>query len=151
MTNPRGTSGYGDRRRIFTTTLATPDNVKIIVPNSAAFAGNISNYSAYETRRNDLVIGISYDDRIGAAIETIERVLASDERVLEDPPPLVAVGELADSSVNLLVRPWCKGQDYWALRAHLTRTIKEELEAAGCSIPYPQHDVHVVPPAVAEP
>lgn len=138
-----GTKGVVKEIGIFTTTLATPDNVKIIVPNSSAFAGNISNYSAYGTRRNDLVIGISYDDSIGTAIEIIERLLAADERVLKDPAPLVAVAELADSSVNLVVRPWCNGADYWPLRADLTRAIKEQLEAAGCSIPYPQHDVHI--------
>jgi small conductance mechanosensitive channel len=140
-----GTAGSVKEIGIFNTTLATPDNVKVIVPNSDAFAGNIKNYSAYDTRRNDLVIGISYDDPIGTAIETIERVLAGDERVLDEPEPVVAVAELGDSSVNLVVRPWCKGEDYWGLRMDLTRTLKEQLEAAGCSIPYPQRDVHVVP------
>lgn len=144
-----GTKGVVKEIGIFTTTLATPDNVKIIVPNSSAFAGNISNYSAYGTRRNDLVIGISYDDPIGTAIEIIERLLAADERVLKDPAPVVAVGELADSSVNLVVRPWCSGADYWPLRADLTRAIKEQLEAAGCSIPYPQRDVHIAAPPAA--
>ena len=145
-----GTAGVVKEIGIFTTTLATPDNVKIIVPNSAAFSGNISNYSAYETRRVDLVIGISYDDPIGTAIETVERVLEADPRVRADPPPVVAVGELADSSVNLIVRPWCEGADYWALRVDLNRRLKEALEEAGCSIPYPQRDVHLVASAASE-
>ena len=93
------------------------------------------------------MIGISYDDDIARAIETIRQVLAADSRVLDDPEPNVAVAELADSSVNLVVRPWCAGGDYWPLRFDLTRKIKEELEAAGCSIPYPQRDVHLHPGA----
>ncbi len=103
----------------------------------------MKNYSANDTRRNDLVVGISYDDDIAQAIETIRKVLSGDSRVLDDPEPVVAVGELGDSSVNLVVRPWCAGSDYWPLRFDLTRRLKEELEAAGCSIPYPQRDVHL--------
>ena len=91
------------------------------------------------------MVGISYDDDIARAIETIREVLAGDSRVLEDPEPTVAVAELADSSVNLVIRPWCTGGDYWPLRFDLTRKLKEELEAAGCSIPYPQQDVHLHP------
>ena len=90
------------------------------------------------------MLGISYDDDIGTAVDTIQRVLSEDSRVHQDPAPVIAVGELADSSVNLLVRPWCNSADYWALRWDLTRKLKEELERAGCSIPYPQHDVHMV-------
>ena len=74
---------------------------------------------------------------------TIQRILGSDERVLKDPEPLIAVSEMADSSINIVVRPWCKKEDYWGLRFDLTRRFKEELEAAGCSIPYPQTDVHL--------
>jgi small conductance mechanosensitive channel len=139
-----GVAGSVQEIGIFVTTLHTGDNVKIIVPNSAIGGGIISNYSANPTRRNDLVLGISYDDDIGTAVDTIQRVLGEDSRVHAEPAPVIAVGELADSSVNLLVRPWCNASDYWALRWDLTRKLKEELERAGCSIPYPQHDVHMV-------
>jgi small conductance mechanosensitive channel len=138
-----GTSGSVQEISVFSTVLHSPDNVRIIVPNSAVYGQLVKNYSANETRRNDLVIGISYDDDIGAAIRTIQDVLGGDPRVLQDPVPVVAVSELADSSVNLVVRPWCKAADYWALRFDLTRSLKERLEAAGCSIPYPQTDVHL--------
>jgi small conductance mechanosensitive channel len=139
-----GTAGSVQEIGIFSTTLHTPDNVKITVPNSSVYGSTIKNYSANDTRRNDLVMSISYGDDIARATETIQKVLASDSRVLEDPEPLVAVAELADSSINLVVRPWCRSEDYWALRFDLTRKLKEELEAAGCSIPFPQRDVHVV-------
>jgi small conductance mechanosensitive channel len=137
-----GEGGTVQEIGVFSTVLHTPDNVRITIPNSAVFGQTIKNYSANDTRRNDLVIGISYDDDIARAIETIQRVLAADARVLEEPKAAVAVAELADSSVNLVVRPWCAGSDYWGLRFDLTRKLKEELEAAGCSIPYPQQDVH---------
>lgn len=138
-----GTSGGVFEIGIFSTTLHTPDNVKITVPNSAIYGDTVKNYSANETRRNDLTIGISYDDDIAVAVSTIQRVLASEARVLQDPESVIAVSELGDSSVNLVVRPWCNASDYWPLRFDLTRRLKEELEAAGCSIPYPQRDVHV--------
>jgi len=135
---------------IFTTILNTPDNVKIIVPNSSIYGSTITNYSAYETRRNDLLIGVDYGDDLGVAQKTILRVLEADSRVLKEPAPQVAVSELGDSSVNFVVRPWCKAEDYWALRFDLTRAIKEELEQAGCSIPFPQRDVHLHNGSAAE-
>ena len=103
----------------------------------------MTNYSANPTRRNDLVVGVSYDDDLGVAMRTIQDVLSADSRVLADPAPVVAVSELADSSVNFVVRPWCSRDDYWELRWDLQRVLKERLEAAGCSIPYPQRDVHL--------
>ena len=129
---------------IFTTVLKTPDNVKIIVPNSSIYGATITNYAAYDTRRNDLLIGVSYGDDLADAETAIRRVIESDDRVLKDPEPVIAVAELADSSVNFVVRPWCKASDYWTLRFDLTRRIKEELEASGCSIPFPQQDVHLI-------
>jgi len=138
-----GVAGVVQEVGIFSTTLATPDNVRIIVPNSSVYGQTIKNYAANPTRRNDMVFGISYSDDIGRAIETINRILGADERVLKEPAPVVAVSELGDSSVNLVVRPWCKKEDYWALRFDLNRTLKTELEAAGCSIPFPQRDVHL--------
>lgn len=128
---------------IFATALNTPDNVRIIVPNSGIYGQTIRNYSQNDTRRIDMLVGISYDDEIQSAVDTINKVLAADDRVLEDPAPVVAVSEMADSSVNLVVRPWCNRPDYWSLRFDLTRRMKEELEASGCSIPYPQRDVHL--------
>lgn len=145
-----GTVGKVEEIGIFTTTLKSPDNIKITVPNSQIYGDTIRNYNGYETRRVDLVMGISYDDDIDRAIETMDRIIRSDDRVLADPAPQIAVAELADSSVNLIVRPWCNGADYWDVKFDLTRRFKEELEAAGCSIPYPQHDVHIVQQAAAE-
>jgi small conductance mechanosensitive channel len=138
-----GVKGTVKEVGIFTTILTTPDNVQIIVPNSAISGATIVNYSANDTRRNDLVIGVAYTDDLSVAADTIGRVLATDSRVLKEPEALIAVSELADSSVNFVVRPWCRAEDYWALRFDLTRRIKEELESAGCSIPFPQHDVHI--------
>ena len=128
---------------IFSTRINTADNVHIVVPNSNVYGETIKNFSANSIRRVDLVMGIHYEDDIGLAIETLRRVLDADERILEDPEPLLAVGELADSSVNLLVRPWCAVDDYWSLKWDLTRRCKEELEQAGITIPYPQRDVHL--------
>ena len=142
-----GVAGSVQEISVFTTTLHTGDNVRITIPNGAIFGSTIKNFSANDTRRNDIIVGISYDDNIGTAVDTIKRVLSADSRILADPEPLVAVMELGDSSVNIVVRPWCAASDYWPLRFDLMRAFKEQLEAAGCSIPYPQHDVHVVPPA----
>jgi small conductance mechanosensitive channel len=138
-----GVAGSVQAINIFTTRLNTPDNVGIVIPNSAVSGEIIKNYAANETRRIDLVAGIAYDDDIGLAIRTLQGILDADERVLRDPAPTIAVSELGDSSVNIVVRPWCKREDYWGLRFDLTRTMKEQLEAAGCTIPFPQRDVHV--------
>ena len=140
-----GVSGSVAEVGIFTTVLDTPDNVRVTIPNSSVYGQTIKNYSANENRRVDLVMGISYSDDIGRAIDAISRVVRSDKRVLSDPEPQIAVAELGDSSVNIVVRPWCRGTDYWNLRFDLTRELKQQLEAAGCSIPFPQRDVHVIP------
>ena len=97
---------------------------------------------ARDTRRVDLVFGIGYDDNIKKAKKIIKQVLAADERILKDPAPLIAVGELADSSVNLNVRPWVKSGDYWGVYFSLLENVKEAFDAKGISIPYPQMDVH---------
>jgi small conductance mechanosensitive channel len=138
-----GVAGTVSEIGVFSTTLNTPDNVRIIVPNSGIFGATIKNFSTNDTRRNDIVLGISYDDDIANAIAVVNAVLGKDSRVLSDPEPTVAVAELSDSSVNLVVRPWCQKEDYWSLRYDLIRRFKEELEQAGCSIPYPQRDVHL--------
>jgi len=138
-----GVAGAVTEIGVFATTLNTPDNVRIVVPNSAVYGQTIRNYTANETRRNDMTFGISYGDDIGLAMATIHRVLDAEAHVLKDPAPVVAVAELADSSVNIVVRPWCRREDYWNVRFDLIRKVKEELEAAGCSIPFPQTDVHL--------
>ncbi|MCA9396035.1 MAG: mechanosensitive ion channel [Candidatus Omnitrophica bacterium] len=129
---------------IFTTTLATPDNVKVIIPNGQILSSSIPNYSANATRRIDLVFGISYSDNIGVAKEVFQKIVNADERVLKDPAVTIAVSELGDSSVNFVVRPWVLATDYWAVYFDLTEKIKLALEDAGCTIPFPQRDVHVV-------
>ncbi len=138
-----GTAGSVETIGLFSTTLNTPDNVRIVVPNSSVYGNIIKNYAANATRRNDIVVGVSYNDDLGLAVRTIERVVSEDSRVLKDPAPVIAVSELAGSSVNIVVRPWCTKEDYWGLRCDLMRTLKEQLETAGCSIPYPQQDVHM--------
>lgn len=138
-----GVAGSVESIGLFSTTLNTSDNVHIIVPNSGIYGGTIKNFSHNELRRNDMVVGISYDDDISVAMDTIKSVMDADERVLKDPEYLVAVSEMADSSVNIVVRAWCAASDYWALRFDLIRRFKERLEAAGCSIPYPQQDIHI--------
>lgn len=139
-----GCSGSVSEIGIFTTVLNTGDNIRVAIPNSAIYGDTIKNYSANENRRIDMIMGIGYGDDIGVAIETIKRVCTNDKRVLAEPAPTIAVAELGDSSVNLVVRPWCKGTDYWPTKFALTRAMKEELEVAGCSIPFPQRDVHVI-------
>jgi len=128
---------------IFSTTLKTADNIKITVPNSQIYGATISNFNGYDTRRVDMVMGISYDDNIQTAMDTISSIVTADDRVLAEPEVLIAVDNLGDSSVDLVVRPWCNAADYWGLKRDLTRKLKEGLEAAGCSIPYPQTDVHL--------
>lgn len=138
-----GQSGTVRAVGIFSSVLATPDNIEIRIPNSQIFGQTIRNFSANDTRRIDLVVGVGYDDDLGVAVRTCMDVVSSDPRVLAEPAPVVAVHELGDSSVNLVVRPWVSTTDYWATRWDLTRALKENLEAAGCSIPYPQRDVHL--------
>lgn len=140
-----GVAGTVKEIQLFTTTLATPDNVKILSPNGALFSGTIRNYSAYDTRRVDMVIGVGYDAPLDKTRDLLTRVVTADERVLKDPAPVVAVSELADSSVNFIVRPWVAATDYWAVKFDLTQRIKDELDAAGIDIPFPQRVVHVVP------
>jgi len=138
-----GSSGTVDAISIFTTTLTTPDNKVVIVPNGAVLGGSITNYSAMPTRRVDMVFGISYDDDIRKAKALLEEIIAADSRVLAEPAPVIALGELADSSVNFLVRPWVNSGDYWGVLWDTTETVKLRFDEAGLSIPYPQMDVHL--------
>jgi len=137
-----GTSGTVETLGILNTTLKTPDNVVIFVPNSAIIGGNIKNYSVEPIRRVDLMIGIGYEDNIKKAKDVLMDIIKGDKRILSEPAPSVGVAELADSSINLFVRPWVKKEDYWAVRSDLLEKIKEEFDKNGISIPYPQMDVH---------
>jgi small conductance mechanosensitive channel len=137
-----GTAGTVKEIQLFTTVLATPDNVKVIVPNREVFGATIKNYSGYDTRRVDLSIGIAYDAPIQKAIEIMEQIIKNDERTLDDPPMQIAVAELGDSSVNFVVRMWVKKEDYWAVKFDTTRSIKEAFDQAGIEIPFPQRVIH---------
>ena len=138
-----GTAGTVEKIQIFTTQLKTPDNKTVIVPNASMTAGNIVNYSAKGTRRCDLVFGIGYEDDIDKAKKILEEIVAADERVLKDPATTIALSELADSSVNFVVRPWVNAGDYWNVYFDLTEKVKKRFDQEGISIPYPQRDVHV--------
>ena len=139
-----GQAGTVTEISIFSTLLDTGDNIRITIPNAQVYGDTIRNYSFNDVRRIDLIIGIGYGDDIGQALDIIKGVVTGDARTLTDRSPTFGVFDLGDSSVNLVVRPWCKKEDYWALRWDLTRAIKEQLEAGGCSIPFPQSDVHVL-------
>ena len=139
-----GATGTVKEIGIFNTVIAGPDNVRIIVPNSQVTGTNIKNYTVNGTRRVDLVIGVSYEDDIKKAKEVMLEVLKSDPLVLDDPAPFVGVLELADSSVNYVVRPWCKVANYWDVHFGTTEKVKYALEANGMSIPFPQHDIHMI-------
>lgn len=139
-----GISGVVEEIRIFNTVMKTGDNREITIPNGQIYDGIIVNYSARDSRRIDLVIGIGYDDDIRQARTLIQDVLAAEQRILPEPAPVVMVLELADSSVNLAVRPWVASGDYWAVRSDLLEGIKREFDAKGVSIPYPQRDVHLI-------
>ena len=139
-----GTAGTVKEIRLFNTVLATPDNIKVIVPNNKIYGDVIKNISGYDTRRVDFVFGIGYGSSITKATEILMRVMKEDERVLSEPAPMVAVSELADSSVNLVARPWVKKEDYWGVLFDITGKIKVEFDAAGIEIPFPQHSVHMV-------
>lgn len=139
-----GQAGTVKEVGLFTTEMATPDNVKIIMPNSAIWGQAIKNFSGNPTRRVDFVMGIDYGDDINVAMATINRVMGEETRKLDDPEPMVVVGELADSSVNLIVRVWVNADDYWGVKFDLTKKFKEQLEADGISIPFPQRVVHHV-------
>jgi small conductance mechanosensitive channel len=139
-----GQTGTVKEIGLFTTEMATGDNVKIIVPNGQIWGSAIQNFSANPTRRVDLMMGIDYGDNIDTAMATINRVIGEEARALKDPESVVAVAELADSSVNIVVRVWVNAADYWGVRWDITKKLKEQLEVDGISIPYPQQVVHHV-------
>ena len=128
---------------ILSTELVTPDNVKIILPNSQVMSGSITNFSAHSTRRVDMVLGVSYGDDLEKVKQIIHKLLAADERVLEDPAPMVAVSNLGDSSVDFIVRPWVQADDYWVFKYEFIQLMKEACEDEGVNIPFPQRDLHL--------
>ena len=138
-----GIAGVVEQVQILTTILRTGDNKQIIVPNGQIMDSIITNYSANETRRVDMVVGVSYDDDLDKVRATLDELISAEDRILKDPAPTVAVSELADSSVNFVVRPWVKTSDYWGVMFDLTEAIKKRFDKEGISFPFPQQDVHL--------
>lgn len=138
-----GTTGIVEEISIFNTNMRTPQNQVVIVPNGQITSGTIVNYSVKDTRRIDLTMGVSYDDDLKVAKDTIWKVLNADERVLKDPAAIVGVMNLGESSVDIVVWFWVNSPDFLFTKMDMTERLKTELEAVGCSIPYPQRDVHV--------
>ncbi len=137
-----GVSGKVKSIKIFTTELFTSDNKRVIIPNSRVLDSNIINHSSTGTRRVDLVFGISYEDNIDDARKIIEKVVQADEKIINSAETQIAVSALAASSVDFVVRPWVRTDDYWDVYFGLTEKIKKEFDAQGISIPYPQTVVH---------
>lgn len=131
------------------TELKSPDNIKMMMPNSAIMSGAITNFSANPIRRVDMVIGVSYSDDLNKVMEVLNDMISKDERVLEDPAPFVAVSELGDSSINFVVRPWTQSSDFWQFKCDFTKAVKERFDAEGISIPFPQRDVHLIQESVS--
>lgn len=141
-----GISGTVKELTLFTTELATPDNVQIIVPNSGVWGQPLKNYSAHATRRVDFTFGISYSDDINKAFDVIRAVLAADTRIHKDPDAVVVVGNLGDSSVDIIVRVWSDAGDYWGIKFDITKQVKEALDASGISIPFPTRTIYQAAP-----
>lgn len=138
-----GIAGVVVQVQILTTVLKTGDNKQIVVPNGQIMGSIITNYSANETRRVDMVVGVSYDDDIDKVRATIKDIIESDDRILKDPECQIAVAELADSSVNFNVRPWVKSGDYWGVKLDFNEAVKKRFDKEGISFPFPQQDVHL--------
>jgi small conductance mechanosensitive channel len=139
-----GVAGIVEEIQIFTTILKTPDNKIIIVPNAKLAGDNITNYSAMETRRVDMTVGVAYDADLAHVKNVLNDIISRDERILAEPASQVVVAELADSSVNFVVRVWTKSADFWAVKCDMTETIKNRFDAEGIGIPFPQRDIHIV-------
>lgn len=138
----QGEIGVVKEIEIFTTKLIGLSNKEIIIPNGSLSNGNITNYTTQGTRRVDLVFGVGYDSNIKQTKAVFESVLSSHPKILKEPAPTIALSELADSSLNFVVRPWCNSEDYWAVYFEVTEQVKEALDAAGIDIPYP-HQVEI--------
>ena len=137
-----GVSGTVKEISIFSSVIITGDNQKMIVPNGSITSGTIVNVNANPTRRVDLVVGIGYDDDIKKAKDVLKNILEADDRIIHNKGLTVAVSELADSSVNFVVRAWVNTPDYWGVKFDLTEQVKLRFDKEGISIPYPQQDVH---------
>lgn len=146
-----GVAGTIEQVQILTTILITPDNKLIVVPNSQIMQSVITNYSAKNTRRVDLVVGVSYDDDLDKVHNALNALVAEESRILDDPACTIAVSELADSSVNFVVRPWVRSEDYWGVTFDLTEAIKRRFDKEGISFPFPQQDVHLYNAAMDQP
>ena len=138
-----GVNGTVEQVQILTTILKTPDNKQIIIPNSQIMGSIITNFSANPTRRVDMVVGVSYSDDLDKVKRILEELVAAEDRILDDPACTIAVSELADSSVNFVLRPWVNAADYWGVKFDMTETIKKRFDQEGISIPFPQQDVYV--------
>lgn len=139
----QGHSGSVKEIQVFNTILTTPDNKTIILPNGPLSTGSMVNYSTEPKRRVDWTVGIGYGDDVDKAYEVIEKLLAGDDRILDDPKPFIAVKELADSSVNFVVRAWVNSADYWGVFFRMNEEVYKTFDKEGLSIPYPQTDVHI--------
>lgn len=140
-----GNAGTVCELGLFNAEFRTADGICIFVPNASIWGAAVKNYSRNETRRVDIVVGISYGDDIGKAMQVLMELMTGDSRVLDDPAPVTMVVALADSSVNINMRCWTASGDFWDALWDLNRKSKERLEAAGCTIPFPQRDVHLIP------
>jgi len=138
-----GVSGSVEEVQILTTVLKTGDNKVVIVPNGQVMDSIITNYSANDKRRVDMLVGVSYSDDLDKVRSTLEELVAAEDRVLDEPACTIAVSELADSSVNFVVRPWVATADYWGVKFDLTEAIKKRFDKEGISFPFPQQDVHL--------
>jgi len=138
-----GISGIVEKVQILTTILKTVDNKQIIVPNSQIMDSIITNYSAKETRRIDMKISVGYQDNIDFVKATLYEIITKDKRILTEPKPMVVVSELADSSVNFVIRTWVKSAEFWDIKFEMIETIKKSFDEKGISFPYPQQDVHI--------
>ncbi len=140
----QGHEGIVHSITIFSTILHTTDNKKIIIPNGDLSNGSIVNLTAQKTRRVDMVFGIGYDDDLKKAKEILMTLIKDDKRVLKDPKPFIGVGELADSSVNFVLKAWCKTEDYWGIFYDMNEKVKLTFDKEKISIPYPQQDIHLI-------
>jgi len=139
-----GTAGTVEEVHIFNTLLRTPDNKSIVIPNSQLTSSTITNFSAKTERRIDLTFGVGYSDDIDQVKAVIKDVLSQDERILAEPATVVGLMTLGESSVDFVVRPWVKSEDYWAVLFDLNERMKKRFDAEGISIPFPQRDVHII-------
>jgi len=138
-----GVSGSVEEVQMLTTVLKTGDNKQVIVPNSQIMDSIITNYSTNDKRRVDMTVGVSYEDNLDKVRKTLEELVSADDRILDDPACTIAVSELADSSVNFVLRPWVATADYWGVKSDLTEAIKKRFDEEGISFPFPQQDVHL--------